>query len=170
MSYKIEINAESINELAGKLLALAATMQAVPADPVMPEVKEAEAKVTRTRKGKADVVAATADGIGTITAPAEEPQSDAPAPTKPAEQPETAGVEQAEATSIAQTADSSETASGAEVIDFEKDVAPLVLRAVKEKGKPWVQEVLSQFGVERASLVDDTRMAELVAILRDNLQ
>ena len=41
MSYKIEINADSISELAGKLLALAAQMQATPVDPVMPEVREA---------------------------------------------------------------------------------------------------------------------------------
>ena len=41
MSYKIEITASSTSELAGKLLALAATMQTLPSDPVMPEVREA---------------------------------------------------------------------------------------------------------------------------------
>ena len=52
-------------------------------------------------------------------------------------------------------------------LDFEKDVAPLVLKAVAVKGKPWVQEVLAQFGVERASQVPDDRLPELVAIVAE---
>jgi hypothetical protein len=51
-------------------------------------------------------------------------------------------------------------------LDFDKDVAPVVLNAVKVHTKEWVQEVLSQFGVARASQVPDEQLPELVAALR----
>lgn len=58
----------------------------------------------------------------------------------------------------------------AAVLDFEKDVTPVVLAAVKAKGKPWVHDILSQFGVERASQVPDERFGELVALLREGME
>lgn len=51
-------------------------------------------------------------------------------------------------------------------LDFDKDVAPVVLNAVKVHSKEWVQEVLSQFGVARASQVPDEQLAELLAALQ----
>ena len=51
--------------------------------------------------------------------------------------------------------------------DFDKDVAPTVLRLVKERGKPWVLGILNQFGVERASELPADRWAELVQTLED---
>lgn len=150
MSYKIEINADSISELSGKLLALAAQMQATPVDPVMPEVREAP-KPKRT-KGKAETDADTATGTDTTTAPEAAPPQTAQPDTAPVEQPET---------------ESAEVDAPVVSLDFEKDVAPLVLKAVAVKGKPWVQEVLAQFGVERASQVPDDRLPELVAIVAE---
>lgn len=51
-------------------------------------------------------------------------------------------------------------------LDFDKDVAPVVLNAVKVHSKEWVQEVLSEFGVARASQVPDEQLAELLAALQ----
>jgi hypothetical protein len=156
MSYKIEINADSISELAGKLLALAAQMQATPVDPVMPEVREAP----KPKRAKAEKPVEVAE------APVGEPaaQQDTAASSDPAIMPE----------SDTRTSDTglpaTNTVSPSEAVvslDFEKDVAPLVLKAVAVKGKPWVQEVLAQFGVERASQVPDERLPELVAIVAE---
>lgn len=158
MSYKIEIVAASTAELAGKLLALAAQMQAS-ADPVMPEVREAPKP---KRKGKADDVADTATGTGTITAPEDAPQPVAQTDTAPEEQPATE--------SAAPAAEPAPEPEAPKSLDFDKDVAPVVLRAVRERGKPWVQELLSQFGVERASQLPDDRLGELVAAITDGLE
>jgi hypothetical protein len=48
-------------------------------------------------------------------------------------------------------------------------VAPIVLQVVKDKGKPAVQAILEQFGVERASQLDPARWPELVVALKDIL-
>lgn len=57
----------------------------------------------------------------------------------------------------------------AEELSFDKDVAPFVLQVVKEKGKPAAQEILSQFGVERASLLEPSHWPELVRLLKEQL-
>jgi len=59
-------------------------------------------------------------------------------------------------------------ASGSE-LSFETDVTPVVLAVVQTKGKPVVEEILSQFGVARASQLDPARWPELVAALKDAL-
>jgi len=50
----------------------------------------------------------------------------------------------------------------APALSFEKDVAPVVLRAVATKGKPYVEGVMTEFGVVRASQLDAARWAELI--------
>lgn len=54
-------------------------------------------------------------------------------------------------------------------LSFETDVTPVVLAVVQTKGKPVVEEILSQFGVARASQLDPARWPELVAALQDKL-
>ena len=54
-------------------------------------------------------------------------------------------------------------------MDFDTDVAPYVLQVVKEKGKPVAQEILSQFGVDRASLLEPHLWPELVEQLKGAL-
>ena len=54
-------------------------------------------------------------------------------------------------------------------LSFELDVTPVVLAVVQTKGKPVVEEILSQFGVARASQLDPARWPELVAALQDKL-
>ena len=163
MSYKIEITAATTAELAGKLLALAATMHATPADPVMPEVKEAAKPAKKTKK--AEEVAEEQPAGEPATAAGETASLPSDIVTA---QPETSES----SVTLKNTDVSSENSGSAEApapLDFDTDVAPVVLAAVKEKGKPWVQEILSQFGVERASQVPDEQMGEFLNMVREAL-
>lgn len=169
MSYKIEITAGTMTELAGKLLAMAATMQATPSDPVMPEVREATkpakkakpAPVVEEDLGNEPKSAASAEA--TDSQPTTEEPSSTPATT--VMEPELSSTSTAETSTPAPLAE----APGAKALDFEKDIAPLVLKVVAERGKPVVQDILAQFGVERASQVPDEQLNELVAALKDAL-
>lgn len=168
MSYKIEITAETITELTGKLLALAAATQ--------PDVVNSTAQIvpidTRPKRaGKAATSASTAAGTGSSTetktdaAPAEPAtQSDDVGNGATAETPSTTGKSDTDTTSAA-----SATSPSEKLLDFDREVAPVVLEAVKVKGKPWVQEILSQFGVERASQVPDEQFGELVDAIKAGL-
>lgn len=151
MSYKVEITAASLTELAGKVLALAASMQTTAVvDPVMAEVKAA----TKPRKAKVEI---TGEEV------AEKPVGEHAASVE-----ETTGVTDAAPEEATTAGTETSTAPAAvEPLDFDKDVAPVVLKAVQVKGKPWVQEVLAQFGVERASQVASEQLPELVAALAE---
>ena len=159
MSYRIEINADSLSELGGKLLALASQFHATastPAiDPVMPEVREAEDKPKRARKAKA-----------------EEPQEDVGNAAQSAEPTmEPTAVETAETTTDGTTTSDApaDAEPAAQALDFENDVAPVVIDAVGKIGKEAVSEVLSQFGATRASEVDPAQWGELVDALKAKL-
>jgi hypothetical protein len=120
MPYKIEVTADSLSELAGKVLALAAQFQAVPVIVHHSGVKpKADKPVKAAKEPKA-----------------EEPKAEEPkAPT----------------------------------YDFNTDISPLVLRVAAEKGRPAIAELLSQFGVERASNVPAEQFGELLNALKDAL-
>lgn len=126
MAYKIEVTADSLSELAGKILAVAAQFQ----------VTQAEAPVAKApaRKAKA-------------AEPAPEPE--APEPEAPEPTPEPAPEPEAPA------------------LDFDKDVAALVLESLAVKGRDVVSGVLSQFGVAKASQLDEKLWPELIAALKD---
>lgn len=126
MAYKIEVTADSLSELAGKILAVAAQFQ----------VTQAEAPVAKApaRKAKA-------------AEPAPEPE--APEPEAPEPTPEPAPEPEAPA------------------LDFDKDVAALVLETLAVKGRDVVSGVLSQFGVAKASQLDEKLWPELIAALKD---
>lgn len=143
--YKVEVTGHTTAELAGKMMALAIAMNGNAAETPAPVVTlMVDGRVATSRK-KADKVAEAPQPEPVAETPAETPE-DAPAE---APQPEPAA---------------------AEPLNFDRDVAPLVIRAVKERGKPWVADFLqSNFGVERASLVDDARMPELVAKVTEAL-
>ena len=50
-------------------------------------------------------------------------------------------------------------------LDFDKDVAPVVISYVQSKGKPFVVGILEQFGVGKASELPEDRWGELLAAL-----
>lgn len=144
--YKIEITAETLAELAGKAMSLAAKLNTGTAT-------EAPTQLRITAAG--DLVREVAE----------------PAPVDPTPAPKSAP---AVATSESpQTTEEPSTtrapATSASELDFDTDIAPLVLQVVKDKGKPVAQNILSQFGVEKASNLDPSRWPELVAALQDAL-
>jgi hypothetical protein len=116
--YKIEITADTLAELAGKVMSLAVKLHP------------------------------TADVERAYAPPAEPVEINPVAPTQPV-------------TSIT-PAKTEEVMPEAPALTFEKDVAPVVLRAVATKGKPFVETAMAEFGVERASQLDAARWAELI--------
>jgi hypothetical protein len=140
--YKIEITADTLAELAGKTAALAAKLNTG-------TTTEAPAQLRITAAG--DLVREVAEA------------APAPLPASPVE--ETASSSAEEKVSSGPT----EATPPAGELNFDIDVAPHVLQVVKEKGKPVAQEILSQFGVEKASLLDPALWPELVQQLKDAL-
>ena len=133
MPYKIEVTADSLSELAGKVLALAAQFQVTAVEqPKAKPVKAAKAPVVEPAK-------------------VEEPEARDPAPEEA--KGEKVRVEAAKAPTY----------------DFNTDISPLVLRVAAEKGRPAIAELLSQFGVERASSVPAEQFGELLNALKDAL-
>lgn len=137
MTYRIEINADSLTELAGKVLALAAQLNNQPGE------NEAAPKPKKTKAAKAEEV------------------GNEPAPSAPV-----AEATDSQPTTEEPSSTPAPAPSASEPLDFDKDVAPAVLALVAAKGKPAVQDILSEYGVERASQVDEDLWPELVATLR----
>jgi hypothetical protein len=148
--YKIEITADTLAELAGKAMSLAAKLNTGTAT---------EAKGWSPIKPEADLELEVA----------EEASVD-PTPAQSTSTPPTESISTASGT----LPDNSKTistppASASDELNFDTDVAPYVLQVVKEKGKPVAQEILSQFGVEKASSLDPAQWPELVATLKGAL-
>jgi hypothetical protein len=139
--YKIEITAETLAELSGKVLSLASKLMTGTA-----------AEGWSAPKATADVVVEVAKA----------------APVDPTPAPKSAPVAEVSESQPTTTEPSSTTAD-VEELSFETDVTPVVLAVVQAKGKPAVEEILSQFGVARASQLDPARWPELVAALKDQL-
>ena len=88
------------------------------------------------------------------------------AETAPPPKPADNATEQAPpSTPLAASTDTGAPAASASELDFELDVAPVVLRAVSSKGKPLVQDILSEFGSVRASQLAVDLWPELIARL-----
>lgn len=134
--YKIEITADTLSELAGKAMSLAAKLNTGVATEVVAAPKQEVAEA---------------------------------APENPTLAPKSAPA--AEISESPQTTEEPSTtpAASASELTFDTDIAPLVLQVVKDKGKPVAQEILSQFGVVKASLLDASRWPELIAALQDAL-
>ena len=145
---KIEVTGNSIAEVADKLTALARSLSTTAsydadnaARQALQDNSDAQKKPAKAKPVadavQAETSASTAGGTGSST--------------------ETKTVAAAEEPA---------TPDAPKALDFDKDVAPVVLNAVKVHSKEWVQEVLSQFGVARASQVPDEQLAELLAALQ----
>jgi hypothetical protein len=108
-------------------------------------------------------IGASLQGI-TTTMPAEVAEA---APVDPTPAPKSAPVADVTESQPTTEEPSSTAAPAASVseLDFELDVAPVVLRAVGTKGKAFVQDVLSEFGSARASQLAVDLWPELIARL-----
>jgi hypothetical protein len=147
---KIEVTGNSIAEVSDKLLAIGASLQRTVSHDADNAAREAlQAKRDAAKKEVAEAAPEVAE-----EAPAPLPssgQTEAPPITK----------EKVSASSPTEASD-----APSDTLNFDTDVAPYVLQVVKEKGKPVAQEILSQFGVEKASLMGPALWPELVALLK----
>jgi hypothetical protein len=134
---KFEITGHSTVELADKMLGIAGSLLAA-------DYRRIYA-ARQALEGKAEVAEA--------------------APVDPTPAPKSAPVAEVSESQPTTTEPSSTPAPAA--LDFDTDVAPHVLAVVQKLGKPAAQEILSQFGVEKASLLDPARWPELVTALQD---
>ena len=156
MTYRIEITADSLTELAGRVAALAVQLQASAAPlayaaPVV--VKDPTPAKTAAKKIAAQMAAA---GFGLAEPVAEDAA------------PEVRENPVAPATPVAVVYDPvvyDPVVYGPVVYDPVIDIAPRVLAYVALRGRDAMLELLSQFGVERASHVPAEHHAELVALL-----
>lgn len=152
---KIEVTGNSILELADKLLAIGASLQGITT--TMPVEVAKAAPVDPTLNQPTSDASVTSPDTSSDTPRSEAPKS-APAVEATESQPTTT-----------ETSSTPAPAASVSELSFETDVTPVVLAVVQTKGKPVVEEILSQFGVARASQLDPARWPELVAALQDKL-
>jgi hypothetical protein len=168
---KIEVTGNSIPEVADKLLAIGASLRSAPTafqptepvnsitpsniDPVMPELRE----VAKAAPVDPTLNRPTSDA--SVTSP--DTSSDTPRSVAPKSAPVATATESQPTTE--EPSSTPAPAASASELDFELDVAPVVLRAVGSKGKAFVQDVLSEFGTERASQLAVSLWPELIARL-----
>jgi hypothetical protein len=147
MSIKIEVTGESLTEVADKLLAIGNSLRVTVS---YAEDNAAREALQASRKGK--------------TPPKKEPVADVGEPAASAsETTEDTSVVSEEATSNGTETSTAPVAVNA--LDFDKDVAPVVISYVQSKGKPFVVGILEQFGVTKASELPEDRWGELLAAL-----
>lgn len=147
---KIEVTGNSIPEVADKLLAIGASLQGITT--TMPvEVAEAAPVDPTLNRPTSDASETSPDtSRGTYyptpkSVPAAEVTDSQPTTEEPSSTPAPAAL--------------------ASELDFELDVAPVVLRAVSSKGKAFAQDILSEFGCARASQLAVDLWPELIARL-----
>lgn len=137
MSYRIEITASTIKELAGKLSDLAAQFQAthvVAARPLLPEE------------------------TGTTSI-------DPPTKLEPEQKAKKAEPEQKakKADDTPANLDKAPAEDETKALDYKTDVMPKVLDAVANHGREKVENVLSRFGVPKASQLKPEQFAEFLS-------
>ena len=154
MTYRIEITADSLTELAGRVLALSAQLQTtVPV--FVHHASAAPAKdptPAKTAAKKISAMMAAAEPVAPVAEPV--------APVAPVAEP----VAEYTAPEVRENPVAPATPA-AVVYDPVIDIAPRVLAYVALRGRDAMLELLSQFGVERASHVLPEHHAELVALL-----
>jgi len=152
MSYRIEITADSLSELAGRVLALSVQLQTTTA-PVayVPPVVVKDPTPAKTAARKITAMIAEAAVAETVPEPAAEPVAEPVA--GPGGEPAANPVVTPVAT-----------------LDFTTEVGPFVLEYVAARGRNAMEEILTLFGVSRASHVSADLLPELLATLKAGLQ
>ena len=146
MTYRIEIAADSLAELAGRVAALAAQLQAQQ----IPVIVHHVGKAPRKAAPVAEPVALVAEPVALVAEPAAlvaEPVAEYVAP-------------EVRENPVAEPA-----APAAAEYDLTLDIHPRILAYVKRHSREAVEAILAQFGAARASEVPVEHHGELVAIL-----
>jgi hypothetical protein len=157
---KIEVTGNSIPEVADKLLAIGASLRATTA--VLP--------IANGGTGAETIEEVTEVAEAAPVDPTPAPKS-APVAEVSESQPTTT-----EASFTPALAPSVSEDEGLEVVDLpiatldiEADVRPLILKVVTARGKPVMEELLSRFGVVKASHIEPALLPELVALMQEAL-
>jgi hypothetical protein len=143
MTYRIEITADSLAELAGRVAALASQLQAQQ----VPVIVHHVGKAPRKSAPVAEPVAPVAEPVALVAepvAPVVEPVALVAEPVAPA-------------------------APAAVEYDLTLDIHPRILAYVSRHSREAVEAVLAQFGAARSSEVPVAQRGELVAILDEAL-
>jgi hypothetical protein len=139
---KIEVTGASIPEVADKLMAIGRSLY----NTAVNDADNAAREAMQARRNAAKPEVAEA----------------APADPTPAPAPQEAISSSQPSTEMEPKKSTAPAAPAVEPLSFEKDVAPVVLRAVATKSKAFVEGVMTEFGVARASQLDAARWAELI--------
>ena len=178
---KIEVTGNTIPELADKLLAIGANLRgsaivegARGAVKALQALEDDRGDLAKRLAAQLSAGVAEAAPVDPTPAPKSAPVAEAteslrtttetsstPAPAS------NTGAIAADVLSSQPTTKEPSTTPAPASLDFDTDVAPHVLAVVQKLGKPAAQEILSQFGVEKASLLDPARWPELVTALQD---
>lgn len=175
--YKIEITAETLAELTGKVTTLAAKLHTGSATEGPTQLRitatgdlvREVAEKPKAKKATKKVEAEVAEEAPVDPTPSSPPATETNTTQSSEQAPKSAAA--AEATeSQPTTPEQSSTAAPAPsasepTLDFEKDVAPVVIEAVARVGREGVSSTLAEFGAERASEVDPSQYGELVKAL-----
>lgn len=147
---KIEVTGNSIPEVADKLLAIGASLRASAAVETPRGATKEEASVgnapQKSNTSKSVPPAEVTESQQTTTAPSSTP---APAASVSEEEP-------------------------LEVVDLpiaapEVNLRDLVLSVVEKRGKPVMEEILTRFGVAKASMVSPALLPELISLCNEAL-
>jgi hypothetical protein len=171
---KIEVTGNSIPEVADKLLAIGASLRSTASNAADDAAREAlQAKRDAANEDKAARVMVTNKKEVAEAAPVDPtpaPKS-APAATVSESQPTTT-----ETSSTPAPAPSVSEDEELEVVDLpiappadEIDLRALVLKVVETRGKPFMEGILTSFGVVKASHVEAARLPELIARCQEAL-
>ena len=149
---KIEVTGNSIPEVADKLLAIGASLRSTAsnaADDAAREAAQAKRNVAKAEVAEdapvdptSSTSAITADVLSSQPTTKEPSTTPAPAPSA-----------------------SDEPAEEIAPLNFETQVAPVVLLFVQKRSKEETSKILAEFGVERASMLNPALWPELVARL-----
>jgi len=138
---KIEVTGNSIPEVADKLIAIGHSLR----NTAINDADNAAREVMQAKRE--EIFQPTVGNAPSEAASSGETEASPTAPSGPEPEAPTTG----------------------EPLNFELDVAPVVLRAVATKTKSFVQDVLSEFGSTRASELDPARWPELIARLEGEM-
>ena len=161
---KIEVTGNSIPEVADKLLAIGSSLRN--STGVWREATDAPHKLAERLSAQLQAAVAEAAPVKNTPAASKEEIT-----SKPAE-----NVENTPATSPEEITSATSEDEELEVVDLpiatldiETDVRPLILSVVEKRGKPVMEELLSRFGVAKASQIEPALLPELVALMQEAL-
>jgi hypothetical protein len=155
---KIEVTGNSIPEVADKLLAIGASLRASTA--VLPIANGGTGAQTLEEV----MGVAEAAPVDPTPAPLDATSAGASASSAAADT-HTA----APAASVSEDEELEVVDLPIATLDIEADVRPLILKVVTARGKPVMEELLSRFGVTKASQIEAALLPELVALMQEAL-